>query len=116
MIAKADSHQCVSSEVEDRVAPLRALQKSFEIPDVTLDYFQARVALLTTKIGAMTRMKIIEDYNMPVVLEKSVDKVAADKSQPTGDERPFHSFMWPLESVRMRQLIEGATQSSGSAA
>jgi hypothetical protein len=115
MIAKADSHQCVSSEVEDRVAPPRVLQNGFEIPDVPLDHFQVRIALLIAKIGAMTRTKIIEDYNMPFVLEQPVDKVAADEPQPTSDERPFHSFMPPLGFVCMSQLVEGATRLSDSA-
>jgi len=33
-----------------------------------------------TQIGAMSRMKIVEDYNLPFVVEQPVDKVTADES------------------------------------
>jgi hypothetical protein len=93
MIAEADSHQCVSSEVKDCVAPSRALRNGFEVPEVPPNHLQTRVALLMAQVGAMTRMKIIEDYYLPFILEQSVDKVTPDESQPTCDECPLHTLM-----------------------
>jgi hypothetical protein len=70
----------VRSEVKDGVTPPRALRNGFEVPYVSLNHLQARVALLMTQIGAMSRMKIVEDYNLPFVVEQPVDKVTADES------------------------------------
>jgi hypothetical protein len=111
MIAKADSHQCVSSKVENYIATPRTLRDGLEIPDVTLNHLQARIAILMTEIRVMTRLKIVENYDLPFVFEQPVDKVASYEPQPAGDECPLHPITQPLEFVCMSQLTEGTTLS-----
>jgi hypothetical protein len=83
----------MSSKVEDCIAPPSTLRDGFEIPDVTLDYLQAGIAILMAEIRAMARMKIVEDDNLPFVFEQPIDEVASYEPQPAGDKRPFHPFI-----------------------
>ena len=104
MVAKADSHQRVGSEMEDCVAPSRALRYGLKIPDVPLDQFEMRVALVVAEVGATARKQVVQDQDVPTVFEQPVDHVAADEPRPAGDQRPFHPPA-PPPSVRAQESI-----------